>query len=227
MKQKLIILLIIVLAIVIGVVGFFAYRVIDLDSILNRVNDNAKNTTNYYVLLGTQSVANDKAIGIAYYVLGDKKVIDNGVSKVKHYINYDGKTYTLVESNGVKTYSVKDSSNEFIATLNPIEDNIGKLSFWDKLTKIEVNDVEYLVEKESSEYVKCIEIIDKSQIPENSKFDYYKKYLFNAETFDPVSVYTNNGDIETINEYLKVEKGTVTEEMMKLPDISEYREVIN
>jgi translation elongation factor P/translation initiation factor 5A len=168
--------------------------------------------------------ATDNARVYEVYYLNGKVYTNDELSQVKQYANYDGKNYTFVNTNDYKTYSVVDSA-PVKNSLNPISDELYNLSFWDKLTKIEVKDIDYLVQKDQNEYVKCVEIIDKTRKVENSNLDYKAIYILNAETFEPISVHENLGQSENIQDYISIEKGVVTEENMKLPNIDDYREV--
>ena len=224
MKQKVIIVLVIILAIILGIVGYMVYRVVDVDIILNKAKENEKNIKNYVVTMGMHEADSDQVIEYDIYNLNGKIYTNDEFSQIKQYINYNGKSYTFIESNGYKTYSVIDNV-AVKGTINPFDDELYKLSFWDKFTKVEIKDVDYLVQnKGTEEYIKCVEVIDRSQKVEDSNIDYYKTYILDGETYEPVAIYQNTGSQESIHEYISIKKDVVTEEIMKLPDINEYEE---
>jgi hypothetical protein len=185
MNKKIKIFLVLVLIILV-ILLLFIRKYYLISSILNHLNDNEKNITNYELSTNSSSI----------YVKDNKILLENSDTKI--YVNYDNKVYFLNTSE--KTYTESNNPENMITNyLNPLS-ALNNVSIFKLISEMKIS-------TETLDNTKCFYIRYEDG-----------EYWINKENYLPVQ--DSNGSLTTKIENIKF--NFVTDEMMQLPDLSEY-----
>lgn len=196
---KVVIILILVVILMLGI--YFIRRVCIVNTILNNMAKNLEITNIQY---SGKNLTNENLKSEATQYTKDEKVKITADS-MDIYLNYDGKAYFVNEENKEYLQIVNETMDLPDKSLS--KDVYKEASFMEKI-KLAVN---WKIENDEVNGEKCYHLI----IDDN-------EYWVSKDKYFIIKQKDSAGNIE---EYKNIKVDSVTDEMMKLPDFSNYSEI--